>query len=122
MKTKRTNARTLAAGLLAIAVVALAVIGCKQEPPPPPTVTIGGKAIPVYKLEGVSDADFNTTIENIRKAIPYLNPGTITNIEAKVTKIEIGGDNVTINNGVLRIKANTPFGQFAGWLDDLFDN
>jgi hypothetical protein len=60
--------------IVLLAIMVIAVIACKEDepdpqpppPPPQPTVTMGGKTIPVYKGAGVSDADFATTVENLK--------------------------------------------------------
>jgi hypothetical protein len=113
-------------------VAALAVIGCKQDEPTPtpqaqPSVTIDGKTIPVYKTAGVSDADFATTVENLKTAISLgLNPGVPAYIAANTTRIEIVvntgilGTAVTLNTGVLRIWANITAVAIAGNLNSIY--
>jgi hypothetical protein len=119
-------------GLIAIAIIALAIIGCKEdEPDPPPPqeqpisyVTIGGKTIPVYKTAGVSDADFTTTVTNTQSAfddVTGLGTPALNYFKANVTKIEIGGTGITFNAGVLKIQGGlTNAKAIAGNLGDIY--
>jgi hypothetical protein len=86
-----------------IAIITLAIIGCKQEPTPQPSVTIGGKTIPVYKGAGVSDADFNTTYTALQNAnYEGLSEKAKTYMQG-ITKIEIGGEVITGTSNTLKI-------------------
>jgi len=116
-------------------VAALAIIGCKEDepdppPPPPPqeqpigNVTIGGKTIPVYKAAGVSDADAATTIEYLKTAISDSNfaTGAPAYFADNVTRIEIGGTEVTLNAGILRIQANLAASLIRGGLNAIYNS
>jgi hypothetical protein len=134
MKTLRMNVGSLATTklqsrmrsilpVMAIAIVtlALAIIGCKHdEPTPIPSVTIGGRTIPVYKGAGVSDADFNTTFENLKAAIPALNTGIPAKVANNTDKIEIGGTGITLNARVLMIEALSTKNGIGGTIESIY--
>jgi hypothetical protein len=121
--------KTKLLGIIAIVIIVIVIIGCKHDEPPPPqvndsigSVTIGGKTIPIYKTDGVSDADATATVTTINTVFNSLSAPTANYIATNVTKIEIGGNGVTINAGVLKIEPKIGNGPLSGELNDLYLN
>jgi hypothetical protein len=76
-KEKNMKTRKQFLGLIAIAIIATAIIGCKEDepdPPPPQEQPIdyitdnAGNQIPIYKTDGISDTDAVTAVNNIKRA------------------------------------------------------
>ena len=90
MKTKRTNAQTLAAGLLAIAVVALAAIGCKQDASPTPetpdTSVISGVQVYTTGLDSKTATEAKALLKKVYEG---LTPKYKNTLSGKITKIYI---------------------------------
>jgi hypothetical protein len=111
-------------GMAFVAIIAIAVIGCKQEPTPQDdsigSVTIGGKTIKVYKDADVSDADANTTLQNLQGVNDLLSNSAKAFVAANVTKVEIGGTGVTLNAGTLRIQAKITVNGIAINLENIY--
>jgi hypothetical protein len=123
--------KTKLLGLIAIAIIAIAIIGCKgdestggTQEQPVGSVTIGGKTIPIYKDDDVSDADAKTTVVNIQQGFsnPELNVNTPAYIAANVTRIEITKEgSPTFIAGVLKVRANISANAIAINLDNIYN-
>jgi hypothetical protein len=117
--------------VMAIAIIAIVVIGCKHDVPTPqaqPSVTIGGKTIPVYKGAGVSDANFATTVESLQGIYPLLSENARNFFKDNVTRIEIWdwnegmGAGFTFNTGVLRVPAGATNPGMASAINSIISN
>jgi hypothetical protein len=87
------------------------------------SVTIGGKTISVYKDADVSDADANATLTSTQSATGSILLATATYIATNVTRIEIGGTGIALDEGVLRIQSGvTNAMAIAANLDAIYGN
>jgi hypothetical protein len=109
-----------------IAIITLAIIGCKQDEPPPPQPQSYGtlpNGVGIYKGEGVTDAEMTTAVQ---AAIDGYNAAVAAgkNPIGKFTKLVILGHDGTVytwDGNVLgvSVEANASFFQsiFSGIAD-----
>jgi len=108
--------------LFAIVVLALAIIGCEEDKPQEElTVSIGQERIQVKKGEGVSNADYVTTVENLMTALGWVTSSQGFYLSTVITSIGIGGETITFNNGILNIWAKCSSKAIITFLDLIYN-
>jgi hypothetical protein len=125
--------------LLAIVVLSLAVVGCSDEPTPPPqeqavgqvpemdaSGALTGNNIPIYKGAGVTDAKVAAAVTNIQNgyAVMATNPTSISKLGSKITKIVIVLGDHTSNSatkatGVIEIGEDCSEADIRGFLNSV---
>jgi len=109
------------AGLIAMAIIALAVIGCKQDEPTPEPQPYGTlpNGVGIYKGDAsITDAEMATAVQNaIAGYNGVTDPARITEINRILTRvIIISHKSYTWDGHILGIKYDTPNTNITGIL------